>query len=359
MDLFFLIITIIQVLIGGIISIFLTKLSRKTRYIPTVLLGAFFAVFATAFALTIPLFWIPESQELVARGFQNTSVILLFLMFPFLVMAFEGMKGRFFSPITTLFVAFTAFCMGFLAVVPPRWNYEFIDGWWVQTTTLEFDILFILYGLSAMIIVLVRLIQFIREEGSGRSKKMPIIALIGILAAVGGGFGLYLIGIPNIDYLSVLIGTAIMAIIYIKDPNSFFLSNTRISAIMLINTTNKIPYLTIGERKGKPFLLAAAGLGGVMMLLQEILEAENPPTRLFHGDRGFLLEHDIEHELTAVIVADQVNDVLRRPLRYALSLFITKYEADLTAWTGEVSGFQVFEEDLRRIFKFALPSSEP
>ena len=168
---------------------------------------------------------------------------------------------------------------------------------------------------------------------------------------------MYLLEIPNLDYTFLAIGTTIIATIYIKHPHSFFLSRTSIHAIMLINTPNKIPFLVIGDRgdkKGSSYALAAAGLGGIMMLLQEILGSERPPTRLYHKDKGILLEHDFEHEISGVIVADQVNDVLRSPLKYALSRFAKKFEKEIVEWDGEVSIYQVFEQDLRDIFKFAF-----
>ena len=214
----------------------------------------------------------------------------------------------------------------------------------------------------SVIIVLFRLIQFIRDESPGREKRMTVLALTGFLATIIGGVGFLLLEIPNIDYLFVAIGITLIAAMYIKYPHSFFLSNTRINAIMLINSSNKIPFLIIGEKKegdkGSSYALAAAGLGGVTMLLQEMLGADRPPTRLYHKDKGILLQHDLKHEISGVIVADQINDVLRSPLKHAIRLFVKKFGAEIADWMGEVSGFQVFEEDLKRIFKFALFESD-
>ena len=47
--------------------------------------------------------------------------------------------------------------------------------------------------------------------------------------------------------------------------------------------------------------------------------------------------------------------MLRKPLDHAIDLFTKKYKNELTNWVGEVSVFLDFEDDLRRIFKFALP----
>ena len=361
MDYIFLVITIVLVLIGGTMTLFLARLARKTRYIPTVLLGTFFGTFTIAFSLTLPTFWIPFGEQLLAEFFLNASIICLFLMFPFLILSFEGMKGRFFSPISTLYIAFGAFAVAFLTFMQP-WGSSWGKYMYYGETTDEFVILFAVYVFSAVVIVLIRLIQYIREEALGRDKRMTIFALTGFIIAMGGGVGTYLLGSPilNLDYLIVVIGLVIIAVIYMKYPHSFFLSKTRISAIMLINSSNKIPYLSIGEQRGVNVHLAAAGLGGIMMLLQEILGSERPPTELFHKDKGILLEHDIKNDLTGVIVADQVNEVLRRPLKYAISLFIKQFKDEIShEWTGDVSVFHVFEEDLRRIFKFALGEIKP
>ncbi|MFX1298887.1 MAG: hypothetical protein ACFFD2_29010 [Promethearchaeota archaeon] len=315
-----------------------------------------------AFVLNLPLFWLPNNTmgELIARITQDTGLILLFLMFPFLIMAFEGMKKQFFSPITILYIASTTYCLGFLTTIPPRWDYVFSPNlnMWFQNTKLEVDLLFTFFALAAVIIIMFRLIQFITGKETGRSRKMPIIALAGFLGAIVAGVSLFIFGVENVDYLSIAIGTFIVTSIYIRYPESFFLSNTKISAIMFINNNSKVPYLILGKSGSTDVHLTAAGLGGVMELLQEILEVENPPTRLFHGDKGFLLEHNIKYETTGVIVADQINTLLLRPLKYALSLFIEKYETELTNWAGEVSCFQDFKKEIRTIFKFALSKKE-
>ena len=142
---------------------------------------------------------------------------------------------------------------------------------------------------------------------------------------------------------------------YILSPNSFFLSNTKIVAIMILDSSNYMPYLTVGSQKDADFDLTAAGLGGVMTFLQEILKAKELPTRLIHHDRGFLLEHDLNSGVTGVIIADQINDVLRHSLNYVLSVFSKKFEAQIVNWNGEISIFENFKKDIRTVFSFALP----
>lgn len=333
----------------------------KNHYRPTALLAMFFGTFTIAFIFVIPTFWLPFSAGPIAWFLMEASVVSLFLMFTFLIMAFEGMKGQILSPISTLFIALTAVTISlFLTILTS--GYFYTDMWWTLPND-DFDIMFVAYVLIAVIIVLFRLIQFIRYERPGREKKMTIIALSGFLATIVGAVGTYALeGIPNLDYTFMAIGTTLIAAMYIKYPHSFFLSNTRINAIMLINSSNKLPFLIIGEKKegdkGSSYALAAAGLGGVAMLLQEMLGAERPPTRLYHKDKGIMLQHDLKHEISGVIVADQINDVLRSPLKHAIKLFVKRFEAEIADWVGEVSGFQVFEEDLKRIFKFALPQSD-
>lgn len=362
MEPIFFTVTLVQVIIGGIMTSLLVREYLKNRYLPTALLGLFFGLFTLAFSLTVPIFWIPNeiSGRMIAIFLQDASVICLFLMFPFLIMAFEGMKGRILSPITTLFIALTAVAISYLTLTQP-WEYTWSGlEMWFQETYDEFLIVFVGFVLIAVFIVLGRLIEFTIQEGPVREKRMTIIALTGFLGTIIGGITIFVLGIPNVDYLFVAIGTTIIAAIYLKYPHSFFLSHTRIHAIMLINTQNKIPYLVIDEskdEKSSKYVLAAAGLGGIMMLLQEILDSERPPTRLFHKDKGILLEHDIKNEISGVIVADQINDVLRSPLKYTISLFVKKFKAEIADWVGEISRFAVFEKDLRKIFKFALPES--
>ncbi|MHA1265942.1 MAG: hypothetical protein ACTSRS_11990 [Candidatus Helarchaeota archaeon] len=360
MDYVYLAITIVEVIGGGIVSAFLINLYLKNRYIPTLFLSTFFGLFCIAFALTIPIFWLPGSgttAPLAVEILQDASVFLLFLMFPFLIMAIEGMRGRLFSLISIFFIAFTAFSLGFLSAFPPRWGWDCTGDMCYQVTYLDFDVLFISYLFSAVLIVLFRLIQFVGKKEPGRSKKMPFIALIGFFAGIIGAMISYLLEIPNLDYFMVLVGLTIMATVYILDPRSFFMSNTRISAIMLINNSNNIPFLTVGEADKDDKVnvdLAAAGIGGVMMLLQEILKSDRPPTFFYDGQKGVLLEHDLKNAVSGVLVADQINDVLRAPLRYSVSLFLRQYYDILQNWSGDISAFQPFVKKLSEIFDFAL-----
>lgn len=357
MDLIFLAITIIEVLVGSIVMVFLVKLYLKNRYIPTLLLATFFGLFVAAFAVTIPIFWLPGSgttPSLAVEILQVSSIVIMFLMFPFLIMALEGMKGNFFSIFSIIYIAFTAFSIGFISAYPPRWGWDCTGDMCYQITYLDFDILYVTYLITASLIVLFRLTQFVTKREEGRSKKMPFIALIGFFFAVIGGAGAFLLEIlPNLDYLIVLIGLSIMATVYIRDPKSFFLSNTRVSSIMIINNINNIPYLTISGSKDTNIDLHAAGIGGVMMLLQEILKSDHPPTFFYDGEKGVLLEHDLKNGVTGVLVADQINDVLRAPLRYSVSLFKDQFRSYLENWTGDVTIFEHYKKPLLEIFDFA------
>ncbi len=361
MDSVFFAVTLIEVIIGAIVTIFLAILYKKNRYIPTLLLATFFGLFTVAFSLTIPIFWLPGTLDvapIAVEILQDASVILLFLMFPFLIMAFEGMRGRIFSLVSILFIAFTSFCIGFLSVFPPRWTWNCTNpmNMCYQITYLEFDIIFVAYLLSAVIIIFVRLTQFIAKEVPGRSKTMPLIALVGFFAGILGAVTTYLLEIPNLDYLMVIIGLTIMATVYMLDPKSFFMSNTSISAIIIMNNANNLPYLTISGRAEDEKVnidLAAAGIGGVMMLLQEILKSDHPPTFFYDGQKGVMLEHDLETSISGVLVADQINDVLRAPLRHSINMFERKFATLLTSWRGDISAFQPFKNELLDIFDFA------
>jgi len=363
MDFDFFIVTIIEVLLGTLVTILLTRLYLKNRYTPTLLLATFFGLLTVAFTVTLPIFFLPGfglEPPLAVEVLQNASVILLFLMFPFLIIAFEGMKGDLFSTVSIMFIAFTAFSIGFLATIPPRWSWiSDPEGIWYQVTNLEFDILFVAYLLTAVTIVLYRLTQFVTEKETGRSKTMPIIALAGFFAGVLGTIAMYLLEIPNLDYLMVIIGLSIMATVYILSPKSFFLSSTRISSIMVINNNNNIPFLTIAGSEASNVDLAAAGLGGVMMLLQEILKSDRPPTFFYDGNKGVLMEHDLKNGISGVVVADHINNILRAPLRYSVSLFQKKFAGELEDWRGDVSAFQTFKETLLDIFDFAWFESKP
>ncbi|MFX1451059.1 MAG: hypothetical protein ACFFCM_09465, partial [Promethearchaeota archaeon] len=91
---------------------------------------------------------------------------------------------------------------------------------------------------------------------------------------------------------------------------------------------------------------------------QEILDVKNPPVEFKHKDSGFLLEHDSKNNVSAILILDQIDYLLRSPLKHALSLFIKKYKTNLEGWKGNLEPFTTFKEDLQKIFKFALSASK-
>jgi Cu/Ag efflux pump CusA len=54
-------------------------------------------------------------------------MIILIVIFPLLILSFEGMKGHFFSPITTVYIAFASYILGYITIVAPTWDYFFTD----------------------------------------------------------------------------------------------------------------------------------------------------------------------------------------------------------------------------------------
>ena len=125
-------------------------------------------------------------------------------------------------------------------------------------------------------------------------------------------------------------------------------------AIIIVEGSTKVVTNEVTTSQDQNLDLAAAGLGGIMALLQEILQEEEPPTHLIHGKKGFLIEFDKNNKVFAIIIVDQINETLRSPLKHAVSRFITQYEEDLNNWTGEVARFESFNDELLKIFQFAL-----
>ncbi|MFX1294666.1 MAG: hypothetical protein ACFFD2_07410 [Promethearchaeota archaeon] len=348
MDIILIILAIIQISLIGILTLLLAKRYLSTRYRPTAILFLFFVLFFLNMLFYIPVIWLTELQLELASFLLNFTFILIICMFPLLILFIEGIKGHFLSPLSTINLVYTAFLLGYITI--PRWDFVYTTIW-IQPVHVDFNILFSIYIITIFVNLLYRLIQFLTDKELVRPKKMPLIAIIGLfIALIGGVFGgddIY------ITTLSILIGTSILALAYLIVPDSFFLSNTKINVIMIINTDSKIPYLISGKWE-LSLSLTAAGLGGVMSLLQEILISDDPPTRLIHGDKGFLMEHNLRYKLTAIIIVDQINDQLRAPLKYALARFIKQYKSQLLTWNGDINLFKDFRADIHKIFRFAF-----
>ncbi len=353
MDIISFLITIFNGLIGSVIGIFLMKLYKETRYIPTFTLGLFFFLLSSNFFLIIPLYL--PINDFFAIISLDISVYVIFITFLFFVLALEGLKGNHFSPVFTGYAIFTALIIGFF-IRDPSWTnvYNPILQVWEQPVDIYVDSFFLIHISIAFIIIFYRLIQYVKGIGDSKKKQKPIIAIITLTVSIFGAIISYYFMIPNFDLISFSLGMSIIAIIYIKYPNSFFLSNTRIEAILCVEGHSKVVTNEITTSKDQDLNLAAAGLGGIMTLLQEILQEKEPPTQLIHGKKGFLIEHDQQNKIFAILIVDQINEELRPPLKNAVSRFITRYEKDLDNWTGEVQKFDEFNIELEKIFRFAL-----
>ena len=353
MDIILLIIHFLEIFLTLIIAIFLLRIYNETRYLPTSFLALFFFVTSVQFILFLPSFFPFEISQI--RIFLDISNYLIFIMFLIFILAIEGMQGNHLSLIFTSYGIFTAFLIGFF-MRAPIWNYYFdpVQQMWMLPDFGISDIFSLVHLLIAFILIFYRLTQYVRGMGDNKKKRIPIIVIFAFVGALIGATVGYSFGLEDIANLSVLIGIIITALLYIKFPNSFFLSNTRIQAILFIEANSQVVISGIGKYKEGDLDLAAAGLGGVMILLQEILQESEPPTRLIHGNKGFLIEHDTKNQVFAIMIVDQINDVLRGPLKFAVSKFITQYKLALENWNGETHQFESFNAELSKIFRFAL-----
>lgn len=337
---------------ASILTIFTAKLYFSTRYSPVAALMAVFMLAILGYAVWMPATWLSSSEVALASFFLDFAFLALLPGFFFFVLFFEGIKGNYLSKLFVPFIIVFSITFGY-AVATTSWNnwYSFVDNMWHQTFEFEFNILFVLLGLSVLIIVLYRLSQFIREKESGRSKKYPVIALIGWIIAIVSMF----LDIPNVDTVMSFVSMSVVGIAFLKDPNSFFASNTKIKAVLIIDSESFLPYIHLSfDKRTAKLNLASAGLGAVMKMLQEISQANFLPTKLVHKETGFLIEHNTEYQVCAIIIIEQINETLRAPLQYALSSFISKFRDKLDL-VNTADVFESFETDLRRIFQFALP----
>ena len=352
MDFSFLILILIQIIILGILIISLIRLFITTRYLPITSLVIFAGLFFINYIIYIPISWLNEFEFGSAKFILDITSYLTYISFPFLILFVEGIKGRPSSPLFISFLSLDAFIIGY--TTGSRWYYVY-EGFWNQLYMLDLFILSGILNFYMFLVLFFRLFQFVIEKSSGRPKKMPIIVIIGLLFAIMGGSLSILYEIVHLAIINVLIGTMIISFAYIKEPNSFFLSNTNIKAIMLINNKTKVPYLTMSLIEDDKLIIAASGIGGIMSFLQEILDVKNPPLELIHKDSGFLLEHNYEDKVSAILILDKIDYLLRSPLKHALSLFIKKFKIELDGWKGDLEPFRMFKENLQKIFKFALP----
>lgn len=304
--------------------------------------------------LYTPTVWLSYSEFETTKLLLEITTYPIFVGFFTFVLFFEGMKGKVQSNITTFFLIATVLAIGYCIIDKP-WEFFFgLDNRWHQVFTMEFNAVFGIIWLAFISYLYIRLIQFIKEKKVNRPKKMTVVAIFGLSIAAIGMIISVVYNIYFLDMLSYLIGFVIVAFAYLSNPESFFLSNTRVEAIFLLHTESQILYMNLGGAKGADATLAAAGLGGALMVIQEILDDEHPTSQLVHKNKGFLFEYDFEHKVTAIMIVDQINSQLRAPLRYALSKFVNRYKEILPTWDRRPDTFSDFEVELRNIFRFAL-----
>lgn len=350
MNILILIALIFEIIFCMIMVILLTRLFLSTRYRPIIFLASFFVIFAFSLIIYVPVLGITDLSK--ARIFLDISILTSIGMLPLLILFLEGIKGNSLSLISAGFISYTAFIIGYCSV--PRWDYVFGNGIWEQSFYLDITILAAIQLILCFTLFLFRFIEFALNKEVTRPKKMPIIAIIGAcIILIGMSVGTLLKN-PIMDYISLLIGSCIMGGAFLWDPNSFFLSNTEIQVIMMINNKTLLPYFAVGKTEGTSSSLAAAGLAGAICMLQDILFVEKPPNRLMHADKEFLIESDLKNNISAILIVNQINNGLRAPLKQALSIFVKKFEPILHDWDGLLDRFKPFKDDLLEIFSFAI-----
>ena len=259
MDVISIVVSGILIVVLIIIIALLIRLYRNTRYTPIIFITTFFIILFINMLIYMPVLWLPYSEsELIFLLFEITAYPLI-MFFPLFVLFFEGMKGRFNSSISTVFLIYSCFIMGYMAIESP-WEFEWSNRWH-QIFNDDFIILTGILLVSFYVYVYYRLIQFVREKGSGRPKQMTIIAISGLTIALAGTFISMTLNLFYLDFIAWIIGFSIVAMAYLKEPESFFLSNTNIEAIFLLNSESQILYVNLGYLRELTLPLQRQGLG--------------------------------------------------------------------------------------------------
>lgn len=336
---------------------------------PSGIMFVFVGFQITAFIVFTPLLWLTGEQYEIALILLNITIYLVFAAFPLLLLFIETTRHRPLTFMMVFFAAFFGYIMGYFT--SQRWIFKYTpSGWslvWEEGATHLFLLYlgtFLVFGTGAIIRILDRTFRSGRE-GILVKKWKHIMDLEGISYLWLGGILITTIGISiavAVNKIEIGVPLAVVGVIltnwsYIKNPNTFFLSNAEIQSIMIFNAESGVPYLVVGKEFKGPMTeeTAVGALLGSTIFQREVTGAGSLPSILVYGDRVvFLASKQAAGQtiLAALICNANVTSILPS-LRHALRKFVKKYKDKLGKWKGDSQIFWEFIPEMLSIFSYA------
>ncbi len=353
---------IIGIVVDGLMIGFIANNYMKTRFRPGVILLIQYIAFFMIHLLWIPISQLGEDQYELAKDIM-IGVIFVVLSFPSLTIGFfESTRNKPINLLMLLFNIYYVFLLGYGFSI--EWIFKFQRIWLYQISGAVL-ILFIIPFAGVVIYVFVRLIFLIlniprkaslnMQWGFGkRSKTLVLIWTGGLLFRYLSILLISTQGVSEFSFLMLLMSVFTIALVFLYDPSSFFLSDAQIQEFLIFNAQTGIKLFSMGSSKDD---LKASGLLGASILEREISGASSLPHTLVFIDRIILIEYQqLEGiHLAAAMIVDKNNPVFLPSLKFCFHQFIKTYRKKLKNWQADQSIFNDFNAIAIKIFSYAYP----
>ncbi len=351
---------IIGLFVDGAMIALIANQYLKTRYRPSLILLLHYVCFISIHVLWLPLSFMGIDQSDPAR-FLMIGMIFIILSFPCFTIAFFESTGKgSLSILLMSFIFYYLFLIGYSFSI--NWLFVFERIWRYQIGE-NVLILFIIPFAGVVIYIVIRLLRIIfflpkRESIKNHqvSGKMPNILLLvwtgGLLLRYLSILFLATEGVSEFSILILILSVFTIALVFLFNPSTFFLSNARIQSFLIFEAqSGNLLYSMVGPQDD----LRASGLHGTSLLEREITGASSMPQMLIFVDRVVLIQYQKIHDklLAAAMIVTKNNPVFIPSLNYGLHLFIKTFPTEIKNWNADREVFKNFTVKATKIFSYA------
>ncbi len=350
----------IGIIIDGIMVFLIAKHYLKTRYRPTFILLLHYVVFVIDHILWIPISTLGFDQVIPAKSVMIATIYVVLVIPCFTVTFFESSRNKPNSILVLIFVTYFFFLVGYGFYID--WVFEF-DRIWRYDISETILALFMLPFFGAVAYIFIQLFKILfnfpkatplrLQWKTGKRSKLLVLFWSGGLCF--RYLSMLLIaaeGVSEFNFIIRLGSVILVALVFLYDPSSFFLSDAQIKAFLIFDAQSGVLLYSMGGAQDD---LRAAGLCGATTFERDITGASSLPHILLFPDRVILIMYQKVEEklLAAAMIVDKYNPIFQPSLQFGLQQFIKEFHSELRDWGGDQMIFERFNQKSYEIFNYA------
>ncbi len=332
----------------------------KTRYRPSFILLLHYIVFVIDHILWIPISTLDIDQFIPARNAMIATIYVVLAIPCFTIAFFESSRNKPGTILVLLFVTYFFFLVGYGFSI--NWVFEF-DRIWRYDISDTILVLFMLPFFGAVAYIFFQLFKILfnfpkstpiklQWKIGKRSKVLVLIWSGGLCFRYLSMLLIAAEGVSEFNFIIRLGSVILVALVFLYDPSSFFLSDAQIKAFLIFDAQSGVLLYSMGGAQDD---LRAAGLCGATTFEREITGASSLPHILLFPDRVILIEYQkVEGKLlAAAMIVDKYNPIFQPSLQFGLQQFLKEFRSELSDWSGDQTIFERFNQKSIEIFNYA------